>query len=127
MTFNFGKNNGFNLTSDYSVSNPWIIERFEILMAATKEVGDYEIDLSEYLPDDDNDYELLWMFSAIAGNALLMSDGVPFGGVFIPSDSSTRINGILPVTKNRNVKYHVYTEIQNACLSFAAYRKTTNI
>lgn len=128
MTLNLS--GGFDVTQGSgTVSNPWIISKLTILSNETKAAGTYDIDVSNYLPDAVNDYEVLWVFSAAGeGNAQLKSDGVAFGGIFNGAETNSRgrVSGTLPITANRNVTYQVYKPVNGAYFSFEAYRKTTN-
>ena len=123
-----GLSSGFDVTQGVgTVSNPWIIKDHVILASETVSEGTYPIDLTGYIPNDGNDYEVLWMFSSIgSGNATIQTNGTNFGGILSGSGQNSRVNGVLPIDSSRNVSYRVYNTITDANLLFRAYRKTSN-
>lgn len=123
-----GLSSDFNVTQGVgTVSNPWIIKDHVILANEDASAGTYSIDLTGYIPDDGNSYEVLWMFSSLgAGNATIQTNGTNFGGILSGAGQNSRVNGILPIDTTRNVSYRVYDAITSANLLFRAYRKTSN-
>lgn len=83
---------------------------------------DYEIDLSEQLPDDGAQYEVLFLFAASSGNVVVNSDIVTALGGYVGTGEQ-RDQLLVPVGTERKVTLRVHATTTGFYMNTSAYRK----
>lgn len=83
---------------------------------------DYEVDLSELLPDDGAQYEVLFLLACSSGNIVVNSDVVDaLGGYVGTSDQRDQL--LAPVGAGRKITLRVHATSTGVYMNSSAYRK----
>ena len=110
-----------------SPKNLWIVnsENFysdTTLEANTSSYKDYTLDLSNYLPNDGEQYEVSFLLAASSGNMIIYSDLDGAWGGYVGSGEQ-RSQILVPVGTGRHIVFRVHRTTTNIYFSAAGYRK----